>query len=145
MTSSDKAKETETWMSWAEVVGADGEPLVRAMLAQGSLIKKPHPKLDPKHEATLALPEELRFVYAREVVSTTHEVDTAISIKEGSREAHDESDDDDGDNDKAQKRVTAIVKKSHNQFQNILIDMKIKLGRFDGNTYRLIQGNTRDG
>ena len=57
-------KEVDQWMSWKEATGIDGVPLVKAQVEQGTLITRPHPKLDPNAASTMTLKPEERLQYA---------------------------------------------------------------------------------
>ena len=61
----EMTKDVDTWVFWKAITDEDGEPLVRAQLAQGTLTKRFHAKLIPDAESTLALPEEERYQYSR--------------------------------------------------------------------------------
>ena len=131
----DEDKDTDTWMSWNEVVNLDGEPLVKAQLAQGTMVSRPHPKLDPTHETTLAIPENERFQYKQ---GRSQEIHTNAEVNETSRSSKDEPPQSGTlkpDDIEQEKKILSGVKKVHNGVLASAIDVKIKLGKFQDNKY----------
>ena len=123
----------DQWMSWKEVSDTDGPQLVRAHLIQGTLVTRPHIKLDPDAPSTLELPPETRLQYARNTESTFKENTDTTTLNRGK----------DGippefvevKQEQEYKEIVALVNKGHNVYQSGLIKSKIDLAKFDGNEY----------
>ena len=131
----DEDKDTNTWMSWREVTNIDGEPLVLAQLAQGTMVRRPHPKLDPLHETTLAMPENERFQYKQ---GRNQEIHTNAEVNVTSRSSKEEPPENGkpcADGIENEKKILLGVKKVHNGVLASAIEVKIKLGKFQDNKY----------
>jgi hypothetical protein len=57
--------DTESWLSWKQLVDADGEALVKIQLKQGLIDTRPHKHLDHDDPSTKDLAEEERLQYTR--------------------------------------------------------------------------------
>ena len=131
----DEEKDTDTWMSWREVINLDGEPLVLAQLAQGTMVRRPHPKLDPLHETTLAMPENERFQYKQ---GKNQEIHTNAEVNVTSRSSKEEPPENGkpcADGIENEKKILLGVKKVYNGVLASAIEVKIKLGKFQDNKY----------
>jgi hypothetical protein len=131
----DEDKDTNTWMSWREVTNIDGEPLVLAQLTQGTIVRRAHPKLDPLHETTLAMPENERFQYKQ---GKNQEIHTNAEVNETSRSAKEEPPEHGkpcADEIEKEKKILLTLKKVHNGVLASAIEVKIKLGKFQDNKY----------
>jgi len=129
----DEEKDTDTWMSWREVINLDGEPLVLAQIAQGTMVRRPHPKLDPLHETTLAMPENERFQYKQ---GRNQEIHTNAEVNTTSRSSKEEPPENGkpcADDIENEKKILLGVKKVHNGVLASAIEVKIKLGKFQDN------------
>ena len=121
-------KEVDQWMSWKEVTGIDGVPLVKVQVEQGSLITRSHPKLDPNAASTLTLIPEERLQYARAIDTTFKQTTDSTTMKRKKEEGPPETIE--VDSDKEYKEVSSLVDKTHNTYNNGIIKTKIDLDRF---------------
>jgi hypothetical protein len=131
----DEEKDTDTWMSWREVINLDGEPLVLAQLAQGTMVRRAHPKLDPLHETTLAMPENERFQYKQ---GRNQEIHTNAEVNETARSSKEEPPENGkpcADGIDKEKKTLVAVKRVYNGVLASAIEVKIKLGKFQDNKY----------
>ena len=133
----DEEKDTDTWMSWREVVNLDGEALVLAQLAQKTMTKRAHPKLDPLHVTTLAMPENERFQYKQ---GKNQEIHTNAEMNEHARSCKEEPPvNEQGkpntDDIEKEKKILMGIKKVHNGVLASAIEVKIKLGKYQDNKY----------
>jgi hypothetical protein len=130
-TTSDLSESTAEWMSWKQVTDKHGLGLVHAMVAQGTMLTAPHERLDPQHPSYEAIPQEERLQY-KEVTKRQIEGSSSVNIVErGSDEAPAEKDP--TASEAEYKGAAAKVRKARALFQTNSIDIKIKLGKFEGN------------
>jgi hypothetical protein len=130
----EMTKDVETWVSWKAITDEDGEPLVRAQLAQGTLTKRFHAKLIPDAESTLALPEEERYQYSRCKENKIKEVGEVTEASRGAK--GDDVPETKGDPVATlAKQMLSSVTKAHNSYQAAVITFKINFGKYDGNEY----------
>ena len=126
-------KEVDQWMSGKEVTGIDGVSLVKVQVEQGSLITRPHPKLDPNAASTMTLEPEERLQYARTKETTFKQTTDSTTMnrkKEGEPPETVEV-----EADKEYKDVLALASKAHNTYNNAIIKTKVDLGKFETNEY----------
>jgi hypothetical protein len=130
-TKSDLSETTAEWMSWKQVTDKHGLGLVHAMVAQGTMLTAPHERLDPKHPSYEAISQDERLQY-KEVTTRQIEGSSSVELVErGSDEAPAEKDPTAVEAE--YKGSAAKVRKSRALFQQCSIDIKIKLGKFEGN------------
>ena len=123
----------DVWKPYKEYADKDGENVMKAQLAQGTISTRPHPKLDPNHESTLALAPHLRLQYALTEELTKKVVDDVDEIERSTTAAPSDAPE---DNEKS-KQAVMTVRKAHNSFNNSLIEFKVELGKYEGNPYHV--------
>lgn len=143
---SDSESRTRAWLLWAKYSAEEGEAVAKAQVAQGSVEKRPHPKLDPEAESTLELPEWERFQYRHiveqdsEVAATTNSVEkspdpneTSLNLKVAEGGEAEASGDDGGEKDN--KVVLREARKAYGTYTSRLVDYKTRLAKYESNEY----------
>jgi hypothetical protein len=132
----DEETDIATSFSWKEVPCLDGEALVNAQhKARWCVVRRPHPKLDPTHETTVAMPENERVQYKQ---GRNQEIHTNAGLNETSRSSKDEPPEFDTlkpyDNEQEKKILSGVVK-VHNGVLASAIDVTTKRGKFQDTKY----------
>lgn len=152
----DAAQDHIEWISWTTLTTKEGDQLARAMLAQGTITRRHHPKLKKDDPATLALPEEERYQYhyvseietktSSTELTTTKTADPADEtvpdaaksgpgFAAGGKTAEEREKDDLKEREKLLIAKMSSAKKEHNKCQSTLIDTNAKLNSYKGNEY----------
>jgi len=137
ITTADKTLETTEWMSWKQVTDLHGKTLVDAMIQQGTMLTRVHKKLDPTHPSFASIPTEETLQYKetqeKEITSSEH----TKHVERGCDDVPPETAD--CTEEESEMKVTlSKVRAARSKVQAATIDIKIKLGKFEGN--RLIRG-----
>ena len=131
------------WMSWKSISDKHGAELAKAFVQQNTIKTRPHAKLDPSAESTLALPVEQRFQYKDETEKEHETYSTTFGqhVKTGGNatedlEAAPGAPLDDVEYDALRKNSLKEARKGHNSFASVDIDFRQKLKQFENNGYK---------
>ena len=111
---------------------------VNAHITQGTLLRRPHPKLNPNHETTLAMPEHDRYQYQQARNQDIHMTTEANEFARSSKEAPLEAGQKNEGSLAEEKKIMMGVKKVYCDVLGSAIDVKLKLGKFQDNKYFII-------
>ena len=122
----------EEWCSYKTVCDRHGEALVAAMVAMGKMTTRPHGSLDPTHEMYELIPENDRLQYQEVTKQTIGEEAHAEGVDKSTNGLPEEN----AETTQEEQEFKSCIqraRKARSVYQAANVDIKIKLGKIEGN------------